>query len=173
MSDRSQLQKAFHRGRRLAGAASLAVAAALALAAPAQAADQGRKDGSSWPRGAAAQVLKASDLSFGRTVLRSGVPVIVAFWAPWCIPCRELDAPLAEVAVKLAGRVRIVRVNFDWSPIAARRYGVRTLPTVLVFRGGELVSRSAGGASAQDLEDLLGAQPEPAAALAAPVAPAG
>jgi thioredoxin 1 len=167
MNDRSQREKPIHHGRALAAAAALAVLAALALAASAQAAGRGRTDGSPSPRSAIAQVLKASDLSFGRTVLRSDLPVIVDFWAPWCIACRELDAPLAEVAAKLAGRVRIVRVNSDWSPIAARRYGVHTLPTVLVFKGGELLSRSSGGASAQDLEDLLGNQPEQAAAAAA------
>jgi len=163
-------------GRRHGLAAVLALAAALAAAASAAEAADARTHGSG--PAPAAQVLSASAFSFERTVLRSDLPVIVDFWAPWCIVCRELDAPLAELAAKFAGRARVVRVNVDWSSRVARRYGVEALPTILVFKGGALVSRSTGGASAQDLEDLLTAQlapttpttpaePSPAAAVAA------
>jgi thioredoxin len=156
MTNRSQCAKRFLL------ALSFALAAGAALAPPAGAAAAG-----------SAKVLSASDFSFGRTVLKSDLPVIVDFWAPWCMPCRELDGPMNEVAAKLAGKVRVVRVDFDWSARVARRYGVESLPTVLVFKHGEVVSRLNGGASAQDLEDLLGAaQPETAAAAASGAASA-
>lgn len=150
----------------------LALAACLALSAPAWAADNVRGAGRLAPAAgpAAAKVLSASALSFGRVVLHSDLPVIVDFWAPWCLPCKELDGPMSEVAAKLAGRARVVRVNLDWSGGVARRYGVQALPTVLIFKGGELVGRSTGGASAQDLEDLLGLDAAAAAPAPAPVA---
>jgi thioredoxin 1 len=170
MNDRFQPDK---RSRPLA--LPLALAACLALSAPAWAADNVRGAGRLAPaatRPAAAKVLSASALSFGRVVLHSDLPVIVDFWAPWCLPCKELDGPMSEVAAKLAGRARVVRVNLDWSGGVARRYGVQALPTVLVFKGGELVGRSTGGASAQDLEDLLGLDAAAAAPAPAPVATA-
>jgi thioredoxin 1 len=140
---------------------SFTLACGLALAPPAHAADTGRMRESS---SQAAKVLSASGFSFERMVLRADVPVIVDFWAPWCIPCRQLDGPMNEVAAKLGGRVRVVRVNLNWSAGVAHRYGVESLPTVLVFKSGQLVSRLTGGASAQDLEDLLNAPAEPAKA---------
>jgi thioredoxin-like negative regulator of GroEL len=113
----------------------------------------------------AAKVLSASDLSFGRTVLHADVPVLVAFWSSWCIPCREMETPLASLAARLGNRARVVRVNFTWSPFAARRYGVQALPTLLVFQHGELVSRLTGGASVSDLEDLMSNYLQPQIAL--------
>lgn len=170
MSDRSQ------RGRR-SGKARLNLISAFAIAVLAvsatasQAADAGGRRASAVP--AAARVLSASGFSFERTVLRADLPVIVDFWAPWCIPCRELEAPLAELAAKFAGRARVVRVNVEWSSRVAQRYDVQALPTILVFKGGALVSRSTGGASEQDLEEMLADQlPQPPAAARVAAAPA-
>jgi thioredoxin 1 len=106
--------------------------------------------------GRTARVESASAFSFDRTVVRSDVPVVVEFWAPYCIICRELDEPLSVLAAKFTDRARIVRVNVAWSQKIARRYDVAALPTLLVFKDGAVVSRSTGGASLQDLEDLLG-----------------
>ena len=157
-----------NRRRRAAVAPALLLALALGAAAlPANAADVKRLQA---PAAAAAKVLNASAFSFERTVLRSDVPVVVAFWAPWCIVCRDLEAPLAELAAKLGGRARVVRVNVDWSSRVARRYDVQSLPTVLVFAGGELVSRSIGGATEEDLEELLASRLAPAAPATVAVA---
>ena len=150
--------------------AALAIAALAVSATAARAADAGAGRTAATP--AAARVLSASGFSFERTVLRADLPVIVDFWAPWCIPCRELEAPLAELAAKFAGRARVVRVNVEWSSRVAERYEVQALPTILVFKGGALVSRSTGGASEQDLEELLSAQLAPVPAVATAAAPA-
>ncbi|HYL06493.1 MAG TPA: thioredoxin domain-containing protein [Thermoanaerobaculia bacterium] len=176
MSDQSQGSPAGTRIENLKLGLMLA-AAVVALAgsgSAAQAATVSARQGS--PRPAVAKVENASAFSFDRSVLRADVPVVVDFWAPWCIVCRELEAPLAELAAEFAGRARVVRVNVDWSSRVARRFDVQSLPTILIFKGGELVSRSSGGASKQDLEELLAAQLAPAtvAALApAPVAAGG
>ena len=167
MSDRSQ--RGTRSGKtRLDLVLAFAIAALAVAATAARAADAGARHASATP--AAARVLSASGFSFERTVLRADLPVIVDFWAPWCIPCRELEAPLAELAAKFAGRARVVRVNVEWSSRVAQRYDVQALPTILVFKSGALVSRSTGGASEQDLEDLLA---EPPAAARVATAPAG
>jgi thioredoxin 1 len=157
--------------KRRVGVAAIVTAFAVSLAAPAaHAAEVADAAGSQRPAAAArhaAKVESASGFSFDHTVLRSDVPVVVEFWAPYCIICRELEEPLGTLAAKFADRARVVRVNVEWSQKIARRYGVEALPTLLVFKDGAVVSRSTGGASLQDLEDLLGpAMPQPVAVLA-------
>jgi thioredoxin len=130
--------------------------------------------------GAAQGVINASDSSFGDRVLSSRVPVLVDFWAPWCMPCKKLEAPLAAVAAEMGNRARIVRVNIRWNPEYARRYGVVALPTTLVFVNGQVVDRISGVLSAEEIKDSLESAMAPArtaaadgqaAALPAPSAP--
>jgi thioredoxin 1 len=136
---------------------SLLLALVLAsTAATAHAADAHRPERAASAAHHRTEVIEASSFSFARTVLKSDVPVVVDFWAPWCIPCRALDAPLGKVADELGSRVRIVRVNVNWAPGLLHRYGVQSLPTLLVFKGGEVVSRtSGGGTTQQELEELV------------------
>jgi thioredoxin 1 len=78
-----------------------------------------------------------SDATFEADVLRASRPVVVDFWAPWCGPCKAVDAVLEQLAAECAGRVRFAKLNVDENPAAASRYGVLTLPTAILFEGGE------------------------------------
>ena len=77
------------------------------------------------------------DGSFAAEVLASEQPVVVDFWAPWCGPCEAVEAELVRLAEELDGRVRLVAVNVDENPVVATRYGVLSLPTVILFANGE------------------------------------
>jgi len=81
---------------------------------------------------------EVTDATFEREVVGSEIPVVVDFWAPWCKPCRAIEPILEALAAEHEGRIRFVRVNVDDNPERASRYGVLSLPTVLVFAGGEL-----------------------------------
>jgi len=74
---------------------------------------------------------------FEREVLASDVPVLVDFWAPWCAPCRMLAPTLEELAQEYAGRIKVFKVNTDELPILAMQYGIRGIPTVILFVDGE------------------------------------
>jgi len=89
-----------------------------------------------------------TDQSFAAEVLASEVPVFVDFWAQWCPPCHRLAPVLDELAAEYAGRIRFVQLDVDENPETARQYGVLSMPTLAVFRGGERVSQ------------LVGAQPK-------------
>ena len=82
-------------------------------------------------------MLTVAASTFGREVLASPVPVIVDFWAPWCKPCDAIEPHLRELAETWAERVRLVRVNVDEEAALSGRYGVLSLPTVILFAGGE------------------------------------
>jgi thioredoxin 1 len=82
--------------------------------------------------------------SFDAEVLQSEIPVLVDFWAPWCAPC-QMVAPIVEkVAEGFAGRAKVVKVNVDEAPELANRYGIRGIPSLLVFKDGDVVGRMVG-----------------------------
>ncbi|MFT4793025.1 MAG: thioredoxin 1 [Paracoccaceae bacterium] len=86
----------------------------------------------------------ATDSSFEDDVIKSATPVVVDFWAEWCGPCKQIGPSLEELSEEMAGRVTIVKVNVDDNPNAAAKYGVRGIPTLLLFKDGQVVSNVTG-----------------------------
>lgn len=100
------------------------------------------------------KILHATETSFDQHVLNSDVPVLVDFYADWCGPCRALAPTLEQVAQELPN-ARVVKVNVDDNPELAQRYGVSSIPTLLVFRKGEIAAEMVGLASKSRLKSLL------------------
>ena len=91
-----------------------------------------------------AELADVTDASFAREVLESPLPVLVDFWGDHCAACRQISPVLRELAESYAGRVRIVKLHAAENPKSSNRFGVRAMPTVLVFRGGQVISQLVG-----------------------------
>ena len=100
-------------------------------------------------------VAKVSDADFDAQVLKSAEPVVVDFWAEWCGPCRMIAPALEEIAGTMGGKVKIVKVNVDENPATAAKYGIMSIPTLMLFKNGELASRQVGAAPKQKLEQWI------------------
>ncbi len=99
--------------------------------------------------------LQVTDASFDEVVLKSDKPVLVDFWATWCGPCRMLGPVIEELATEYEGRVVVGKVDVDNNQEFAAKYGVRNIPTVLVFKDGEVVGRQVGVAAKKTYTDAL------------------
>ncbi len=100
-------------------------------------------------------MLQLTTENFKKEVLQSEVPVAVDFWASWCGPCRMFAPTFEEVGDKLAGKASFAKLNVDDMESVAMEYRVMTIPTVIVFKGGQPVKKSVGVMSARDLEDMV------------------
>jgi thioredoxin 1 len=100
-------------------------------------------------------VAKVSDANFETEVLKSSEPVVVDFWAEWCGPCKMIAPALEEIANSLAGKVKIVKLNVDENPATASKYGIMSIPTLMLFKNGELASRQIGAAPKAKLEQWI------------------
>lgn len=94
---------------------------------------------------------QVSDKDFETEVLKSAGPVLVDFWAEWCGPCRALAPTLDALAAEKGSQIKVVKVNIDENPNAPSKYGVRSIPTLLIFKGGEVVAQTVGGMPKSDL----------------------
>ncbi len=96
-----------------------------------------------------------TDDSFKEEVLDSSVPVLVDFWAPWCGPCRMVAPVVDEIAEQYAGQVKVVKLNTDENPNIASQYGIRSIPTLMIFKGGQRVDMVVGAVPKSTLASTL------------------
>jgi|SRR5579884_1411434 len=99
--------------------------------------------------------LTFTDAAFDQDVLNSEVPVLVDFWAPWCGPCRAMSPTVDAVATEYAGQLKVGKLNTDENPATAMRYQVRGIPTLLLFKGGQIVEQRVGAMPKPELIKMI------------------
>ena len=100
-------------------------------------------------------IVEFGDGTFENDVLRSDVPVLVDFWAPWCAPCRAIAPSVEALAETYTGKVKVGKLNVDDHPNIPQRYGIRGIPTLILFKDGQPVDQLVGGVPKSRIEDMI------------------
>ncbi|MGC2698314.1 MAG: thioredoxin [Candidatus Angelobacter sp.] len=100
-------------------------------------------------------ILEVTDGNFDQEVLKSDQPVMIDFWAAWCGPCKALSPIVDEVASAYSGKVKVAKMDVDSSPVTPQRYGVRGIPTLLIFKGGQVQEQIVGYVKREVIEKAL------------------
>jgi thioredoxin 1 len=103
----------------------------------------------------AGNLVEFTDANFKSEVLDATVPVLVDFWAPWCGPCRMLTPTVEQLAGEYSGRVKIGKVNTDENPATASSFGISSIPTVMLFKNGEMIDKSVGVPPKAHFDNML------------------
>lgn len=103
------------------------------------------------------KIIHLTDSSFEDDVLKAEGPILVDFWAEWCGPCKMIAPILDEIAVEFEGKLTITKLNIDQNPATAPKYGIRGIPTLLLFKNGEVAATKVGALSKGQLKDFLNA----------------
>ena len=104
---------------------------------------------------ASPDVIELSDDNFDSEVLKADQPTLVDFWAVWCGPCRQIAPTVEALATEYKGRVKVGKMNIDQHQMVPQKYGIRSIPTLLVFKGGQVVGQIVGAVPRAKLEDEL------------------
>jgi thioredoxin 1 len=99
--------------------------------------------------------LNFTDSNFDQDVLKSDVPVLVDFWAPWCGPCKAMSPTIDALATEYAGKVKIGKVNTDENPATGMRFQIRSIPTLMLFKDGKVVDTALGSRPKADVQKML------------------
>ncbi len=102
-----------------------------------------------------ADVAEVTDQNFEAEVLNSDVPAIIDFWAEWCAPCRQISPIIKQLADEYGEQVKIVKMDIDQNPNTPGQYGVRAIPTILAFKGGQVVQQIQGARPKADFDDMI------------------
>ncbi len=98
---------------------------------------------------------EVSDTTFESEVLKSNVPVLVDFWATWCGPCKMIAPVVEEIANEYAGKVKVVKLDVDSNPETSMKFSIRSIPTIMIFKGGKVVEQLIGAMPKKNLMDKL------------------
>ncbi len=101
------------------------------------------------------KVRHITDAEFDKQVLEAGIPTLIDFWAPWCGPCKAIGPVIEELAEEFDGRAKITKMNVDENPATPGKYGIRAIPTLILFKDGQLVDQITGAVGKAQLTALI------------------